>query len=92
MPEPRFTDADFDNPDAPDDDRRLRADHPRVRDLSYDRSRSRQMLDLYKRSFFDPGHPDDEAVQAAEKSGVWPSRLEIYIKESHASGGAPAGV
>jgi hypothetical protein len=36
MPEPEFTATDYVNPDAPEDERRIRPDHRRVRDLSYD--------------------------------------------------------
>ncbi len=71
---------DYRNPDAPVDERRLRADHILVRDLSYDRCRMRQLLDLYKASLFDPGwtpgsvDPNDESTWQTE-------RLEVYLKE-----------
>lgn len=81
MPEPEFQPADFVDPDAPETQRRIRGDHPSVRDLSYDRSRSRQLLDLYKNSYFDPGFPDESAMLEAELTGQWPARLELYVKE-----------
>lgn len=62
--------------------------HPdvRVRDLSYGRSRMRQIVDLTKGAFFDLGfgpQPDDRvSAQKADSDDDWPtSRLEIYIKE-----------
>lgn len=70
---------EYENPHAPPAERRLRADHPDVIDSSYTRSRTRQLLDLFKGSLFDPGfveleNPHDETT--------WPTeRLEIYIKE-----------
>lgn len=80
-PKPEFGPEDFENPDAPDGERRLRADHFEVRDLSYERSRMRQLLDLYKGAVFDPGwekrddlDPEDEATWQTE-------RLEVYVKE-----------
>jgi len=77
-PKPELTRDDFENPDAPEDERRLRPDHPAVRDLSYERSRGRQVLDLYKQSLFDPGwEPRD-----ADDHSPWPrDRLEVYMKE-----------
>lgn len=82
VPRPEFTDADYVDPNAPEGERRLRPDHPAVRDLSYDRSRMRQLLDLYKNAVYDPNFPDEETMQAAEESGTWPPRLEVYIKET----------
>ncbi|WP_331717038.1 hypothetical protein, partial [Rhodococcus qingshengii] len=61
--------------------------HPdqRVRDLSYGRSRMRQLVDLAKGSFFDMGfgtQDGDEAAAGISSAEDWPtSRLEIYIKE-----------
>ncbi len=50
MPQPEFSADDHANPEAAEEERRLRPDHPRVRDHSYDCSRSTQELDLRKRS------------------------------------------
>ncbi|MFB6986146.1 hypothetical protein ACFC0C_41190 [Streptomyces sp. NPDC056178] len=50
MPGPEFTADDYVNPDAPEDELRLKPDHPRVRDHSYDCARSTQELDLWKGS------------------------------------------
>lgn len=70
---------DFENPDAPEEERRLRADHIRVRDLSYDRSRMRQILDLAKGSFIDMGFDGFSPDVDPED---WPKdQLEIYVKE-----------
>jgi hypothetical protein len=55
-----------------------------VRDLSYSRSRARQMVDLTKGSFFDMGFGprDDEDGPPADDDGEWPrDRLEVYVKE-----------
>lgn len=79
-PRPEFGPDDFVNPDAPEDEQRLRADHPAVRDLSYERSRDRQLADLFKGSMFEPGwerqesDDEDEFVPQAQ-------RLELYLKE-----------
>ncbi|WP_308491870.1 hypothetical protein [Microbacterium terrisoli] len=79
-PQPEFGADDFSNPDAPEDERLLRPDHPAVRDLSYERSRDRQLGDLMKGSLFDPGWErqepgaDGEPVPQVE-------RLELYLKE-----------
>jgi len=54
-PRPEFGPDDFVNPDAPEDEQRLRADHPAVRDLSYEHSHDRQLADLFKGSMFEPG-------------------------------------
>lgn len=58
--------------------------HPnlQVRDLSYSRSRARQLVDLCKGSFFDMGFgsQDNDAERCGEEG--WPiDRIEIYIKE-----------
>jgi hypothetical protein len=78
-PRPEFSAEDYENPDAPEGERRLRADHQEVRDLSYERSRQRQLVDLFKGAMFNPGFdstpsdPDTWIPQA--------ERLEIYLKE-----------
>lgn len=51
MPKPEFAADDYVNPKAPEDERRLRPDHPRVRDHSHDCARSTQELELWKGSF-----------------------------------------
>jgi hypothetical protein len=55
-----------------------------IRDLSYSASRTRQLVDLAKGSFFDMGfgpQPDDAANHDGDDED-WPKdRLEIYIKE-----------
>lgn len=77
-PQPVFTLDDYENPEAPKGQRRIRADHFEVRDLSYDRNRSRQLIDLYKDSLIDPGYDPE---QITEDESTWPSdRLELYIK------------
>jgi hypothetical protein len=57
MPKPKFGPDDYENPNAPEAEQRIRADHPAVRDLSYDEGRSRQYLDLWKQSLVETG-PD----------------------------------
>ncbi|MCV7007437.1 hypothetical protein [Mycobacterium gordonae] len=57
-----------------------------IRDLSYSRSRTRQLLDLTKGSFFDMGfgpREDDVATpEDLDSDEDWPSdRLETYVKE-----------
>jgi hypothetical protein len=59
----------------------LRPDHPSVRDLSYDRSRGRQLIDLYKSALFDPGWDRDDLLDPDDKSTWRTERLELYIKE-----------
>ena len=62
-----------------DDHGTLPDDHPEVRDLSYERSRSRQMYDLFKGSLFDLGN---ERVENLDDESTWPrDRLELYIKQ-----------
>lgn len=55
-----------------------------VRDLSYSRSRARQLVDLTKASFFDMGFgPRDDEGVTDEPDEDWPiDRLEIYVKEN----------
>lgn len=76
-PQPEFTDADYEDPTAPVGKRRIRHDHMEVRDLSYDRNRMRQILDLHKDSLIDPGYDRDEI---SEDSPPVTERLELYIK------------
>ncbi len=76
-PKPEFTDADFEDPTALEGQRLVRHDHMEVRDLSYDRSRSRQLLDLYKDSLIDPGYDRDTI---SEERPPAHERLEMYIK------------
>lgn len=80
MPKPEFTRDDYQNPDAPENERLIRSDHPRVRDLSYDQGRTRQEIDMWKGALqqvaMDPW-------EHAEEPGVGepgPS-LELFIKE-----------
>lgn len=80
-PKPEFDPADYENPDAPEDQRRLRADHFQVRDLSYERSRMRQLIDLYKGAVFDPGWEKRDDLDPEDESTWQTERLEIYIKE-----------
>lgn len=78
-PRPECSDEDCVNPDAPEDKRRVRVGHPQVRDLSYERSRHRQLADLFKGAMFEPGfdsRPYDPDTWAAQSE-----RLEIYLKE-----------
>jgi hypothetical protein len=81
MPRPEFGPEDYENPDAPEDEQRIRADHPAVRDLSYDEGRSRQYLDLWKQSLvataLDPWEETDPHRDDAQPG---PS-LELFIKE-----------
>ena len=48
MPKPQFGPDDLVDPDAPEDEQRVRADHHSVRDRSSEVSRSRQEMDLWK--------------------------------------------
>lgn len=73
----------MDNGEGTDDDLDFIA-HPdlRVRDLSYSRSRIRQLLDLTKGSFFDMGFGPRDDDPDSVNDDDWPDdRLEIYIKE-----------
>lgn len=58
----------------------LPEDHIEVRDLSYDFTRTRQMVDLYKQSLFDPGFEEPGTRRLSEHVPP-PDRLEIYIKQ-----------
>lgn len=78
-PRPEFSADDYENPEAPEGQRRLRADHQQVRDLSFERSRQRQLVDLYKGAMFDPGF--DSTPYDPETWEPRAERLEIYLKE-----------
>lgn len=81
-PRDEFTAEDFENPDAPEGERRLRADHPLVRDLSYDRDRMRQLLDLWKQSFVSIAREREPGDVDPHDESTWPRyRLELYMKE-----------
>ncbi|WP_329453169.1 hypothetical protein OG894_41960 (plasmid) [Streptomyces sp. NBC_01724] len=84
MPKPQFGPEDYVNPDAPEDERRLRPDHPRVRDRSYDYARSSQQLDLWKAALvctvMEPwdAYPDLDEIPDDAVPG--PS-LTLFVKE-----------
>jgi hypothetical protein len=82
MPRPEFGPDDYENPDAPEAEQRLRADHPAVRDLSYDQGRARQYLDLWKQSLvemaLDPWEGTDPHDRHDAQPGPW---LELFVKE-----------
>lgn len=80
-PRHEFTDHDYVNPNAPDAELRIRPDHPQVRDLSYDRSRMRQLNDLYKNAIFDPGWDRTDEIDPDDETTWQTERLELYIKE-----------
>lgn len=84
MPQPEFHDADFSNPEAPEEERHLRPDHPRVRDLSYERSRGRQAIDLWKGSLVatvtEPWDAYPDLSQIPEGAVPGPS-LTPFVKE-----------
>lgn len=80
-PKPEFTRDDYLDPDAPEDELRIRPDHPHVRDLSYERSRLRQLNDLYKHALFDPGWDRSDPIDPEDDSTWQTERLELYIKE-----------
>lgn len=83
MPKPVFTDSDYVNPEADPQDRRLRPDHPYVRDGSYDDSsyHMRQQVDLSKDALFkvaiDPCFGEWDESAPPER---W-ERLELFVKE-----------
>ncbi|MFD8104352.1 hypothetical protein ACFV24_32945 [Nocardia fluminea] len=56
--------------------------NPRVRDLSYSRSRMRQLVDLTKGAFFDMGFGERKDGTSFDDPDNWPpDQLEIYIKD-----------
>jgi hypothetical protein len=72
---------DFENPDAPEGERRLRSDHPDVRDLSYDEgsTRIRQRYDLMKGSLFTWAmDPWQGRTPGTDAPGPY---LQLFIKE-----------
>ncbi|WP_406369684.1 hypothetical protein OG788_07745 [Streptomyces sp. NBC_00647] len=84
MPKPQFSAEDYVNPEAPEDERRLRPDHPRVRDHSYDCARSTQELDLWKGSLVSTVmEPWDAYVSLEEipEDAVPGPSLTLFIKE-----------
>ncbi|MFF7887822.1 hypothetical protein ACH40F_41110 [Streptomyces sp. NPDC020794] len=84
MPKPQFSADDYSNPEAPDGERRLRPDHPRVRDHSYDCSRSTQELDLWKASLIstvmEPWDAYSDLGEIPEDAVPGPSHT-LFIKE-----------
>lgn len=80
-PKPEFTPSDYVDPDAPEGEQRIRPDHPQVRDLSYDRSRMRQLNDLYKDALFDPGWDRNDSIDPDDPLTWQTERLELYVKE-----------
>ncbi|MGW3834776.1 hypothetical protein [Streptomyces microflavus] len=84
MPQPQFHDDDFINPEAPEGERHLRPDHPRVRDLSYERSRGSQVMDLWKGSIIatvtDPWDAYPDLAQIPEGAVPGPA-LTLFVKE-----------
>lgn len=56
--------------------------NPRVRDLSYSRSRMRQLVDLTKGAFFDIGFGErKDGTSFADPDNLPPDQLEIYIAD-----------
>ncbi|AYV32277.1 hypothetical protein EES41_36580 [Streptomyces sp. ADI95-16] len=84
MPQPEFRADDFVNPEAPEDERRLRPDHPRVRDHSYECSRTTQEVDLWKASLvstvMDPWDAYPDGGDVPEDAVPGPS-LTLFVKE-----------
>ncbi|MGW7317387.1 hypothetical protein [Streptomyces sp. NPDC054865] len=84
MPQPDFHDDGFVGPEAPEDERHLRPDHPHVRDLSYERSRDRQAVDLWKGSLIatvtEPWDAYPNLSQIPEGAVPGPS-LTLFVKE-----------
>jgi hypothetical protein len=84
MPRPAYGPTDYENPDAPEGERRLRADHIDVRDLSYDLGRVRQRVDLYKGSVIQTnidGLTGDDLPDEIPDGDRPPPRLELFLKE-----------
>ncbi|MBZ9593529.1 hypothetical protein K7B06_00205 [Streptomyces erythrochromogenes] len=84
MPQPELHDDDFVNPEAPENERHLRPDHPCVRDLSYERSRGRQAMDLWKGSLIatvtEPWETYPDLSEIPEGAVPGPS-LTLFVKE-----------
>ncbi|WP_405204071.1 hypothetical protein OG795_00035 [[Kitasatospora] papulosa] len=84
MPKPVFSADDYVNPDVPEDQLRLKPDHPRVRDHSYDCARSTQELDLWKSSLISTAmEPWDDYPDLAEipEDAVPGPELTLFVKE-----------
>ena len=81
MPRPVFTDADFENPDAPEGQRRLRADHPKVIDSSYTTTRMQQRVELWKGSVQTHALDPMEGVDFNDPDSKPGPELTLYIKE-----------
>lgn len=84
MPQPQFGPDDFENPDAPEAEHRLRPDHFLVRDLSYEVGRSRQEQDLWKGSLIsEPVRPWDgyEDLEDLPVGAVPKPHLMLFVKE-----------
>ncbi len=84
MPRPAYGTTDYENPDAPEGERRLRADHIDVRDLSYDLGRVRQRFDLYKGSVIQTnidGLTGDDLPDEIPDGDRPSPRLELFLKE-----------
>jgi hypothetical protein len=81
MPRPEFGPEDYENPNAPEDEQRIRADHPAVRDLSYDKGRSRQYLDLWKQSLVETSLDPWEGTDPLKDDAKPGPSLELFIKE-----------
>lgn len=90
MPEPQFKAEDYVNPEAPEGERRLRPDHPRVRDRSYDYARSTQEIDLWKASLvstvMEPWDAYPDLKEIPEDAVPGPS-LMLFIKERRRGAG-----
>jgi hypothetical protein len=82
MPRPEFGPDDYENPDAPEAEQRLRAHHPAVRDLSYDEGRARQYLDLWKQSLVEISLDPWEGTDPQDRHDAEPApSLELFVKE-----------
>lgn len=83
MPKPHFGPDDLVDPDAPEDEQRVRPDHPAVRDRSYEVSRSRQEIDLWKGSLIsEPLTPWDGYAPGEVPEDAEPGpQLRLFIKE-----------
>lgn len=81
MPKPVFTDDDYENPSAPDGERRLRSDHPLVIDASYTVTRARQRLELWKGSIRTQPLDPLEGVDLDDEHATLGPELSLYIKE-----------
>ncbi|WP_405676306.1 hypothetical protein OG239_41725 [Streptomyces sp. NBC_00868] len=84
MPQPEFRADDFVNPEAPEEERRLRPYHPRVRDHSYDCSRRTQEFDLWKGSLIatvmEPWDAYTDLAEIPQDAVPGPS-LTLFVKD-----------